>query len=50
MNITLHIIILLISFSIAFLGVITFINFDFIIGGLMTIGGLILFINSIARY
>jgi len=50
MNIALHIIILLISFIIAFLGVITFINFDFFIGGLLTIGGMVLFINSIARY
>jgi uncharacterized membrane protein len=49
MNITLHLFIMLISFSIAFLGVIILFNIDALTGGLMATGGVVLFLKSIER-
>jgi uncharacterized membrane protein len=49
MNIALHLFIMLISFSIAFLGVIILFNIDPLTGGLMATGGVVLFLKSIER-
>jgi hypothetical protein len=49
MNIALHLFIMLISFSIAFLGVIILFNIDALTGGLLATGGVSLFLKSIKR-
>jgi len=46
MNIALHIFLILISFAIAFLGVVVLFSVDALIGGLMAIGGVILALKS----
>jgi uncharacterized membrane protein len=49
MNIALHLFIMLISFSIAFLGVIILFNIDALTGSLMATSGVVLFLRSIER-
>jgi len=49
MDIFLHLIIVLISFTLAFLGVVILFNFDPLIGFLMASGGIILSLRTIGR-
>ena len=46
MNIALHIFLILISFSIAFLGVVVLFTIDAFTGGLLATGGIVLAIKS----
>tara|TARA_R100001126_G_scaffold63720_1_gene36455 strand:- start:147 stop:296 length:150 start_codon:yes stop_codon:yes gene_type:complete len=46
MNIAIHIFLILISFAIAFLGVVILFNIDAVTGGLMATGGIVLALKS----